>query len=127
MKNITNINLVTSRIQNFKVSDLKQIICFNYYVDLLDKLNSSNMEVCFVVNSDQNAEKLKVTLRFINVSGLKLDGVGNIVNLSSFEIVDMKEQGWDSSQRFIVRDYEDDKFELKCSLIEVVSVESLYP
>lgn len=126
MEFIKNIKLVTSKIHGFKVRDLKQIISFNYYADLLDEYNSSNMEVCFVLDSKKEGEKLKITIKFKNVSGFKLDRVGNIVYLSSFEIVDMKEQGWDNNQRFIVRDYEDDKFELKCSSVEVVSVEDLY-
>lgn len=126
MEHIKNIDLVTSRIKSFTVGDLRQIISFNYYVDLMDEYNSSNMEICFVVDPNHDAEKLKVTLRFNNVSGFKLDRVGNIIYLSSLEITDMKEQGWDSGQRFIVRDYEDDKFELKCSLVEVISVEDLY-
>ena len=124
---IKNINLVAVKVKDFSISELTQIVGFNYFVDLEDADNAAYLQVNFAVKSSEESGKLlKVSIKFNNVSGFKLDRAGQIIHLTSFEIEDMKNQGWDSVQRFIVKDYEDGKFELKCSSIEIVSVEDLY-
>lgn len=126
MEFIKGISQIKEVDKNFKCSDLTQIISFTYSVDLEDKYNTANLMVSFAIKTKNEVQKQKITLKFVNVSDFKLAGVGQMISLSSFEIEDMKNKGWDLNQRFIVKDYEDEKLELKCSSIEVVSVGNLY-
>lgn len=126
MEPIKGIEHIKQIYGDFKYSDLIHIISFTYTTDIEDKYNEASLYVDFLLDIKGDLEIKKVTIKFSNVSGFKLSGVGQMLNLSSFEIEDMYYNGWDINQRYIVRDYEDEIFQLKCSSIEVVSVSNLY-
>lgn len=126
MEFIKNIDLLKAKTKGFSISELKKIVNLNYFVDLDDIENTAYLIIGFIIKSNGEGEKpLKVSIKFNNVSGLKIENAGQVINLTSFEIRDMKHDGWDNAQRFFVKDYEDDILELKCSSIEMVSVEDI--
>ncbi|MBQ7915984.1 MAG: hypothetical protein IJ315_04265 [Firmicutes bacterium] len=56
---------------------------------------------------------------FRNVTGISLDELYYPMQIMGFEILDNKKLGWESAQRYTVRDYEDGKIRFWCEEVEV--------
>ena len=125
MLNAKNNHLLAEKLSSYNEKVVRQIIGFNYYVDTDDDYNVSNLEICFVLEPNTDRGRLKVLVKFSDVTGVRLNGIGKIIYLTGFEIIDNKKNGWDSGQRYYVHDYEDNKFEFYCRTIEILSVEQI--
>lgn len=61
-----------------------------------------------------------VSLRCENVHGLTVGELSYPMQIAGLDIVDNSDKGWESSQRYTVRDYEDGKIGFYCETIEVL-------
>lgn len=66
-----------------------------------------------------------ITLRFTGVQNLHISSSTDYgIQLSSFEIIDIKDDGW-CDLNYKVHDYETDNVMFYCNDIEVISVKSM--
>ena len=86
-----------------------------YYEDIF------NMDLGFVVCA-KNGKQYKLRLKFYEVQNLSLCARGGLIQLSLFEILDVKADGW-SATRYWVRDIESESINFYCNNIEFISVE----
>jgi hypothetical protein len=127
---IKGLNLITDKVNDFSFADLKYILDYHYHVNihtvaLFDKYNESALNVSFVLLSKGNAKTYKVVINFKKIGNLTISASGTVVQLSGFEILDIKDSGWESLS-YLVRDFEnEDEFMFCCDDIEVVSIEEV--
>lgn len=130
MLGIKNFNLITDKVNDFSFTDLKYILDYHYHINihtvaLFDEYNESALNVSFVLLSKDNTETYKVVMEFKKIGSLTIGASGTVIQLSGFEILNIKDSGWESLS-YLVRDFEnEDEFEFYCDEIEVVSVEEV--
>lgn len=124
---MNGLELIGKQIDDFHVHELTEIISLNYYIDELSRYNDSNLDVGFICVRPKLGRRYRISVRFLNVSDLNLIGIGNVICLGGFEIVDQKERGLDPAFRYFINDYEEGRMKFYCQSIEVVSVEELSP
>lgn len=81
-------------------------------------LNREEADVSLQLTLLLNGEA--VSLRCKNIHGLMMDELSYPMQIAGFEIVDNSDKGWEASQRYTVRDYEDGKIGFYCETIEVL-------
>jgi hypothetical protein len=130
MLGIKNFNLITDKVNDFSFTDLKYILDYHYYINihtiaLFDEYNGSALSVSFILLTKNNTKTYKVVMTFKTIGSLIIGASGTVIQLSGFEILNIKDSGWESLS-YLVRDFEnEDEFEFYCDEIEVVSVEEV--
>lgn len=61
-----------------------------------------------------------VNILFRNISDLKNDNFSVPFQICGFEILDNRENGWESSRRYIVQDFEDGKIQFCCENFMII-------
>ncbi|WNS43417.1 hypothetical protein [Paenibacillus sp. MMS20-IR301] len=130
MPNINNLDLITAKVTDFTISDLKFVTDFRYWVEidtvqLFDEYNIPMLLINFVLIPKRGATTFKITIQFSKVASLQLASGGAVIQLSLFEILDISDSGWDSV-KYCVRDMEsEENFKFYCDNIEVIAVEEM--
>lgn len=128
MLGIKKFDLITTKVSDFTISDLKYVTDFRYAIEidtvsLYDVQNISMLVISFVLIPKKDVLKYTVTIQFKKLGSLQLSSGGTVIQLSGFEILDISDRGWDSIM-YLVRDFEsDDEFKFYCNDIEVISIE----
>lgn len=111
-------------VPDFTPKETLFIKAFQYYEDYnhtFDKV--SFLEMAFLSESEER--RFEMTLKFVNVSSLELNGFGSAYNqLSGFHIEDLKESGFEKGHRYLVEDYENNLLNFYCESIEIVKAKN---
>lgn len=131
MLGIKKFDLITAKVNDFTIGDLKFVTDLNYKVELdtvslFDERNHSKLFINFVLIPKHNdVPKYMVTICFKKLGSIHLSASGTVIQLSGFEILDIADRGWDSI-KYLVRDFEDeDLFKFYCNEIEVIAIEEV--
>ncbi|AIQ60616.1 hypothetical protein [Paenibacillus borealis] len=130
MPNIKNLDLITAKVNDFTLNDLKFITDFRYWVEvdtvqLFDEYNTPMLMINFVLMPKGDKPTYKVSIHFKKVGSLQLSATGTVIQLSWFEILNISDRGWDSV-KYLVRDFEnEDRFKFYCDDIEVIAIEEI--
>lgn len=130
MPNIKNLDLITAKVNDFTLNDLKFITDFRYWVEvdtvqLFDEYNTPMLMINFVLLPKGDKQAYKVSIHFKKVGSLQLSATGTVIQLSWFEIMNISDRGWDSV-KYLVRDFEnEDRFKFYCDDIEVIAIEEI--
>ncbi|MDI4648013.1 hypothetical protein [Cohnella hashimotonis] len=131
MLGIKNVELITAKINDFTIGDLKFVTALNYKVEidtvhLFDEHNHASLIINFVlVPKYSDAPKYMVTICFKKLGSVHLSADGTVIQLSGFEILDIADRGWDAI-KYLVRDFEnEDTFKFYCNEIEVIGIEEI--
>ncbi|MEK3837865.1 hypothetical protein [Paenibacillus sp. FSL P2-0136] len=130
MPNIKKIDLVTAKVTDFTVNDLKFITDYRYWVELdtvqlFDEYNTPMLLINFVLIPKGGKPIYKVSIQFQKVGKFQISAGGMVIQLSSFEILNISDRGWDSV-KYLVRDIEnEERFKFYCNDIEVVAIEEV--
>lgn len=130
MPNIKKIDLVTAKVTDFTVNDLKFITDYRYWVELdtvqlFDEYNTPMLLINFVLIPKGGKPIYKVSIQFQKVGKFQISAGGMVIQLSSFEILNISDRGWDSV-KYLVRDIENgERFKFYCNDIEVVAIEEV--
>jgi hypothetical protein len=130
MLGIKKFDLITERVTDFTIGDLKYVMDIKYSIEidtvsLFDVYNYSTLVINFILNPKDNIKKYKVTIRFKKLGSLQLYAGGTAIQLSGFEILDISDSGWDST-KYLVRDFEnEDELKFYCNDIEVIAIEEI--
>ena len=109
--------------QHFSWNDVKYIEKMCYYIDL-DEYGEqiSYLKILFIIELP-NKIFYNLLVKFNAINNLYINNIGGKYNqIVGFEIIDNFESGWESKQRYVVRDYENATIEFCCKSIEIVSV-----
>ncbi|MGE7944180.1 hypothetical protein ACQKNB_19055 [Lysinibacillus xylanilyticus] len=100
--------VILKKIPNFNSTNVQYITGFHYFIgynSFYDEV--SYLEVDFLVEVDRRKYMLK--MKFNDVSCLDLLGFGNRYNqLMGFTINNLSNNGFESSKKYLVEDYERD-------------------
>lgn len=130
MLDIKNFDLIANKVCDFRFGDLKYILDIKFSIEIdtvsiFDVHNQSTLDITFILIPKDNVKKYKVTIRFEKIGSLQLHAGGTVIQLSVFEIMDIKDRGWDSI-KYLVRDFEnEDEFKFYCLEIEVIAIEEI--
>lgn len=107
---------------------------FSYYLD--EEIDLYNLEISFslyVKNPKQNNDSdeyleyisnsknlINKKILFKNVSNFSIKNVYRDMQITGFEILNHKENGWQKEIKYEVKDYEGDKINLFCEEIIVI-------
>ena len=128
MNQIKNINIITKKINNWKISDIAYIKEFTLFSDFNMKKNS--LIVTFLSQSrelvlgwpDMEKEFNEIKLLFKDISNLKLNFEGQFIpQLTGFDIIDISSNNWEGIN-FQVEDYENGKIKFYCKDIEALPI-----
>lgn len=124
MEGIINFNLIQINIPHFKWNMISFILELHYKRDYNKYFEEVFvLDVGFLVNNIGGNRAFKLKIRFKQIEDLCFEAAnGAFVQLSGFNIMDIKEDGW-SEMRYKINDYENNNFHLFCNQIEVLSVE----
>lgn len=127
MNLIENINIIESKISNWKTSDIAYIKA----IALLPSpdYKSLSLEITFLSQSRRSSSGWpdlesvfdEISLSFYDVSNLKLNFDGtSIPQITGFDIIDVSNQGWEGVN-FQIEDYENGIIYFNCREIEAKS------
>ena len=85
----------------------------------LDELTIKRQDGQLIMKLSLYVEGKRCICIFRNVTGLTLDELSYPMQIMGFEILDNKKLGWESAQRYTVRDYEDGIIRFWCEEVEV--------
>ncbi|QUL56753.1 hypothetical protein KDC22_09860 [Paenibacillus tritici] len=124
MEFIKNIKLVTELLPSFNVRQLTFFTSLNYYIDQnIDYESISYLEIIFIIEQKKMRQRLKVLMKFNNVSSLYVKNLGGSYNqILGFEIEDKTSSQWEKSGSYHVKDYEDGILDFYCETIEILTV-----
>lgn len=112
------------------MNDLKFITDYRYWVELdtvqlFDEYNTPMLLINFVLIPKGGKPIYKVSIQFQKVGKFQISAGGMVIQLSSFEILNISDRGWDSV-KYLVRDIEnEERFKFYCNDIEVVAIEEV--
>ncbi|WP_055105781.1 hypothetical protein [Paenibacillus ihumii] len=126
MNFIKNIHKIIDKKPDFDLRQLNFITILNYYIDVNSEFeNVSYLEICFVLESNVQNEKLDVFIKFTNVSSLEVKGFfgGGYNQILGFEIIDYGRDEWEKATRYFINDYENSTLKFYCESVEILSVD----
>jgi hypothetical protein len=100
--------------------DVKYINDLNYYIDYDDFGDRiSFVDISFILSN--NISETSIKIQFVKVSSLKIKDFGGSYNqIMGFNIVDSKDNGWESDSRYHIEDYENGIIDFYCSQIYAI-------
>ncbi len=123
MKEITNIEVITSIYKTWKPSNLAFIKAIDWSVDNLKVIFYSQIRSTVIKWPDTSKEFIEISIRFENVQNLKLDFKGRgIQQLLGFDILDISGNSWEKIN-FQIEDYENGSIDFSCEdvIIDYIS------
>lgn len=127
MERILNYSYIKEKINDFTWQDIKYIYEIHYYQDFNEYYEEIFLlDIVFIILSKDN-KQYSVKIRFYEVENMILYIGSKFIQITSFDIVDIKEDGWCFSN-YLIRDFENDEdLKFYCNKIEITSlVESTY-
>lgn len=127
MERILNYSYIKEKINDFTWQDIKYIYEIHYYQDFNEYYEEIFLlDIVFIILSKDN-KQYSVKIRFYEVENMSLYIGSKFIQVTGFDIVDIKEDGW-SSLNYFIRDFENDEdLKFYCNKIEIISlVESTY-
>lgn len=87
------------------------------------ELNISNLMLNIFFKSivNQQEKLIDLEMKFKNVTNFSIQSSNGIINISGFEILDHKEDGWSSENRFEIHDFENNDIHFMCQEFEIYS------
>ncbi len=80
-------------------------------------LECENNEMTLTMKVEFDNKNLQ--LNFSNVSDFNLKNISFPSQISGFEVIDYKSNGWESAQRFKINDFEDGRISFYCAEISL--------
>ena len=127
MQRILNYSYIKEKINDFTWQDIKYIYEIHYYQDFNEYYEEIFLlDIVFIILSKDN-KQYSVKIIFYEVENMTLYIGSKFIQITSFNIVDIKEDGW-CSLNYLIRDFENDEdLKFYCNKIEITSlVESTY-
>ncbi|UYP05958.1 hypothetical protein [Priestia megaterium] len=126
MLKIKNFHLLTSLSPDFSFLDMKYIIEVRYFTEyrnslLFDEQNKTNLHIVFLLKTKGAHTFHEVSMNFYSVGNFKLYASGGALQLSTLEIIDLRDRSWENI-RFQVHDVENQDIDFYCNSIEVLGV-----
>lgn len=120
---IKGINKILDIEPNFIWHHLNYIESLNYNIDFNNGGEKvSYLDIMFLIE-EKDKIRNKILIRFSEVNDFSVHNIGGSYNqISGFDIVDQKGNGWEIDKRYLIRDYENGIIKFYCKLIEIVSV-----
>ena len=114
--------VIPKEIPNFNSTNVQYITGFHYFIGYNSYYDEvSYLKVGFLVEVDRKKYMLK--MKFNDVSCLDLLGFGNRYNqLMGFTINNLSNNGFESSKKYLVEDYENGIIKFYCASFEVLSL-----
>lgn len=122
-----NYHYISDKISQFTEENVNWIVKVDYYIDYNEYYEEiSLLEVDYIYEDTPLNRKLKVLVKYSEVSSLNLKGFGGGFNqISGFKIDSMRDLHWQNDKNYYVHDYENGIMEFYCKSIEILSVEEL--
>lgn len=122
MERILNYAYIQEKISNFTWQDIKYIYEMHYYQDFNEYYEEVFLlDIGFIILTKNN-KQCSVTIRFYEVENMNLYIGSKFIQILSFDIIDIKDDGW-SSLNYLIRDLEnDDDLKFYCNKIEIISL-----
>jgi len=122
MEKILNYSYIKEKINDFTWQDIKYIYEIHYYQDFNEYYEEIFLlDIVFIILSKDN-KQYSVKIRFYEVESMTLYIGSKFIQIISFDIVDIKDDGW-SSLNYMIRDFENDEdLKFYCNKIEIISV-----
>lgn len=89
---------------------------YKFIYEIEESLNISNIKINARFNNIVNNKEELINLEIIfkNITNFSLKDVSGIIHISGFEIIDHKEDGWDTESRFEINDFENGDLHFIC-------------
>ncbi|MFP7486255.1 hypothetical protein SFC65_19015 [Priestia filamentosa] len=105
---------------------MKYIVEMKYFIEyydrsLLDEKNKTNLQIIFLVQPNGITQFYEVSINFYGVENVELFANGGPIQLSTFQIIDIRDRSWENI-KFQVRDIGSEDIDFYCNSIEVLEV-----
>lgn len=115
---------IVNLLRNFDKETEVEFCSANIYsiiYEVEEKLNISNIIINLSLYNIINKKKelINLEIKFKNVTDFSLQNVSGIINISGFEILDHKEDGWSIENRYEVHDFENGDIHFMCQEFDI--------
>jgi hypothetical protein len=114
---IKNINLITDKIKDFSLQNIKFIDRFSLNFQNRSLEDPCILDIDFMIKDKE--KQYVACFRFSNPNKIDFES-GGIYHQLSIEIYDIRDRGWEN-KKFEVIDSEDDTLHFYCTDIEIIS------